>query len=86
MDLYSPWNSPEQNTGVGSLSLLQGIFPTCEALDKVFEEDPKEGTWMAWRSRHMATLGKFNPEAPRAWVFKEQMEYEATILKYHFEN
>ena len=27
-ELYSPWNSPGQNTGVGSLSLLQGIFPT----------------------------------------------------------
>ena len=26
--LYSPWNSPGQNTGVGSL--LQGIFPTPE--------------------------------------------------------
>ena len=26
--LYSPWNSPGQNTGVGSLSLLQGIVPT----------------------------------------------------------
>ena len=26
--LYSPWKSPGQNTGVGSLSLLQGIFPT----------------------------------------------------------
>ena len=26
--LYSPWNSPGQNTNVGSLSLLQGIFPT----------------------------------------------------------
>ena len=26
--LYSPWNSPVQITGVGSLSLLQGIFPT----------------------------------------------------------
>ena len=26
--LYSPWNSPGQNSGVGSLSLLQGIFPT----------------------------------------------------------
>ena len=26
--LYSPWHSPGQNTGVGSLSLLQGIFPT----------------------------------------------------------
>ena len=25
--LYSPWNSLGQNTGVGSLSLLQGIFP-----------------------------------------------------------
>ena len=26
--LYSPWNSPGQNTELGSLSLLQGIFPT----------------------------------------------------------
>ena len=26
--LYSPWNSPGQNTGVGSCFLLQGIFPT----------------------------------------------------------
>ena len=26
--LYNPWNSPGQNTGVGSLSLLQGVFPT----------------------------------------------------------
>ena len=29
--LYNPWNSPGQNTGVGSLSLLQGIFPTQES-------------------------------------------------------
>ena len=28
--IYSPWDSPGQNTGVGSLSLLQGIFPTQE--------------------------------------------------------
>ena len=27
-ELYSPWYSPDQNTGTGSLSLLQGIFPT----------------------------------------------------------
>ena len=26
--IYSPWNSPGQNTGVGTLSLLHGIFPT----------------------------------------------------------
>ena len=29
--LYSPWNSPGQNTGVGSLSLLQWIFPMHES-------------------------------------------------------
>ena len=29
--LYSPKNSPGQKTGVGSLSLLQGIFPTQES-------------------------------------------------------
>ena len=28
MGLYSSWNSPGQNTEVGSLSLLQGMFPT----------------------------------------------------------
>ena len=27
---FSPWNSPGQNTEVGSLSLLQRIFPTQE--------------------------------------------------------
>ena len=26
--LYSPWNSPDQNTKLGSFSPLQGIFPT----------------------------------------------------------
>ena len=30
-ELYSPWNSLSQNTWVGSLSLLQGIFPTQES-------------------------------------------------------
>ena len=29
-ELYSPWNSPGQNTGAASCSLLQGIFPTQE--------------------------------------------------------
>ena len=28
MVTYSPWNSPGQNIGMGSISLLQGIFPT----------------------------------------------------------
>ena len=29
--LYSPWNSLDQNTGVGSLSLFQRIFPAQES-------------------------------------------------------
>ena len=29
--LYSPWNSPGQNTRVGNLSLLQEVFPTQES-------------------------------------------------------
>ena len=29
--LYSPWNSPGQNAGVGSLSLLRGIFASQES-------------------------------------------------------
>ena len=31
MDYISPWNSPGQNTGVGSCSLLKEIFPTQES-------------------------------------------------------
>ena len=30
-EIYSPWNSPGQNIGVGSLSLLWGIFPPQES-------------------------------------------------------
>ena len=26
--LYSPWNSPGENNGVGSRSLLKGVVPT----------------------------------------------------------
>ena len=29
--IFCPWNSPGQNTGVGSYFLLQGIFPTKES-------------------------------------------------------
>ena len=37
--LYSSWNSPDQNTGVGSLSLLQGIFPTIEPRSPALQVD-----------------------------------------------
>ena len=30
LDLHSPWNFLGQNSGVGSLSLFQGVFPTTQ--------------------------------------------------------
>ena len=41
--LYSPWNSPDQNTGMGSLSLFQDIFPT---------QRPNPGLWHCRRIVH----------------------------------
>ena len=35
--LYSPWNFPGQNTGVGSLSLRQGIFLNKAGIDVFLE-------------------------------------------------
>ena len=57
--LYSPWNSPGQNTGVGSLSRLQRIFPTqgsspglphCRQIlyQLSHKGSPKILEWVAW--------------------------------------
>ena len=37
--LFSPWNSPGQHTGVGSLSLLQGTFPAIELRSLTLQVD-----------------------------------------------
>ena len=37
--LYSPWNSPGQNTGVGSLSLFQQIYPGTEPRSPALQAD-----------------------------------------------
>ena len=55
--LYSPWNSPGQNTGVGSRSLIQEIFPTQESSQGLlhcrwilyqlsYQGSPLYSTWM----------------------------------------
>ena len=68
--LYSPWNSPGQNTRVGSLSLLQGIFPTqgsnpglphCRLLYQLsHKRSPRIVEWIAYpfssRSSHPRNL------------------------------
>ena len=53
----SPWNSPGQNTGVGSLSLLQWIFPTqvSHIVGRFFTSEPPEkvmtthSSTLAWK-------------------------------------
>ena len=51
--LYSPRNSPGRNTGMGSLSLLQGIFPT---------QEPNPGLlncrWILYQLIHKGNLNK----------------------------
>ena len=44
---YSPWNSLGQNTGVGSLSLLPGIFPTQGSNPGLLH-----GRWILYQLRH----------------------------------
>ena len=45
--LYSSWNSLSQNTGMGSLSLLQGIFPTQESNPGL-----PDYRWILYQLRH----------------------------------
>ena len=52
--LYSPWNSPGQNTEVGSFSLLQGIFPA--QVSRI-----AGGFFTSWTTREaQAMLGSLN--------------------------
>ena len=46
--LYSSWNSPDQNTGVGSLSLLQGIF---QPRDRIYVSCIAGGFFTNWAVR-----------------------------------
>ena len=46
--LYSPWNSPGQNTGVGSLSLLQGSF---QPRDQTQVSHIAGGFFTSWATR-----------------------------------
>ena len=50
--LYSPWNSPGQNTGVSSHSLIQGIFPT-----QVSNPGLPHCKWILYQLSHQASPG-----------------------------
>ena len=53
--LYSSWNSLGQNTGVGSLSLLQGIFPTQPQNPGLLH-----CRWILYQLSHKGSLELFN--------------------------
>ena len=70
--LHSPWNFPGQNTGVGSFSLLQGIFPTqgsnlglphcrCILYQLSHEGGPRILEWVAYSFSS-------RPSQPRSWT------------------
>ena len=65
--LYSPWNSPGQNTGVGSLSLLQGIFPT-----QGLNPGLPHCRWILYQLSH-----KGSPLTCRSYI------YEHTLISIH---
>ena len=64
--LYSPWRSPGQNAGVGSLSLLQGLFPAqgsnpgLQHCRKILYQLSHKGSPPACKCRRYKRCG-FNP-------------------------
>ena len=64
-ELYSPWNSPGQNTGVGSLSLLQGIEPRSPTLqaNSLPAEPQGKPNWL-WRQDNQISGGKLGFGTP----------------------
>ena len=88
--LYSPWNSPGQNTGVGSLTFLQGIFPTQGSNPGLLH---KSGKWLIlnWEEKgnkmiktrgHLrsARAGSEHLSWPRSWEEKGKHDPAGTTL------
>ena len=79
--LYPPWNSPGQNTGVGSLSLLQGIFPT-----QGLNLDLSHCRWILYQ---LSYKGSLPPRPPQPFILfcgppKSQMVTAVMKLKYTY--
>ena len=68
---YSLWNSPDQNIGVGSLSLLQGIFPTQGS-------NPRLPHWR-WTLYQLSHQG-----SPRDAIIAEEMDASTALLVYFY--
>ena len=79
--IYGPWNSPGQNTGVGSCSLLQSIFPTqgsnphCLQADSLPAEPPGKPMKRMYKQQEK-TVQRRKEKAPRKRVLLSEMPYK----------
>ena len=72
--LYSPWNSPGQDTGVGRLSLLQGILPI-----QGLNPGLLHCRWILYQLSHMGSI--YTTETQKNWV--THPNGQSAHLKYH---
>ena len=73
--LYSPRNSPGQNSGVGSLSLLQGIFQTQGS-----NPGPLHCRWILYQLSHKESSMETTREDPYTEVkIKSQLKPRGTV-------
>ena len=70
--LYSPWNSPGQNTRVGSLSLHQVIFPTQESNPGLLH--------CRWILYQVSYLGRYHIIHIRMAVIKRQCQKQIWLV------
>ena len=95
--LYSPWNSPGQNTGIGRLSFLQEIFPTpgsnpglpqCRWIlyQLSHKGSPRILEWIAYPFSRGSPCPGIEPESPASQVYSLPTEESGKNIsnKYNF--
>ena len=78
---YSPWNSPDQNTGVGSHFFLQGIFPT-----QRLNQGLLHGRWILYQLSYYgspSSLSWFSSAVP-CWLMVAAPGPRRSNCGYHF--
>ena len=75
--LYSPWNSLGQNAGVGSLSLLQGIFPT-----QRLNPGLPHSRWILYQLSRKGDGDNLQEEV--GILFSTLTLYSISVASYHF--
>ena len=76
-DVYSPWNSPGENTGVGSLSILQQIFLTQE-----LNRDLLHWRWILYQLSYQESLMILNKQN-HSQIFTEYLLCVRPDLRIH---